>query len=330
MHKFADGTGTLTQSSANMTTPPIIGENYRYSFWVYAVAGGAPTSGTFTIGGKTITVTDPGNYLGYFTATSTDGWVYTPDNTSRFMLDTVSLRKQRGVIRGSAILATGTMGLTPPSGAGTRFMWIPSLNGGYVFRAGQVSGTQWDEANLAQLSFGVGIDILQAAMTAVVAYKDTVAENICMAAGGVYVGGDFNVAGGSGGVFLGNKITQVTGTQNIGIGSTLNFGSYSAVSLLGQSLVAGGDNQFNIGNNFTNSTASSVAFGVGGVDLLIAGGITNTKNIYPLTDNTYYLGKNDDDSPLAFKGVILKDTTDGKYYRIEVISGVVTATDLTD
>jgi len=26
----------------------------------------------------------------------------------------------------------------------------------------------------------------------------------------------------------------------------------------------------------------------------------------------------------------LKDTTDGKYYRIEVINGVVTATDLTD
>jgi len=57
---------------------------------------------------------------------------------------------------------------------------------------------------------------------------------------------------------------------------------------------------------------------------------TLTGNIYPGADNTYYLGKNDDDTPLAYKGVILKDTTDGKYYRIEVISGVVTATDLTD
>jgi len=59
-------------------------------------------------------------------------------------------------------------------------------------------------------------------------------------------------------------------------------------------------------------------------------GITNTRSIYPLTDNTYYLGKNDDDTPFAWKGVILKDTTNGKYYRIEVINGVVTATDLTD
>jgi hypothetical protein len=53
-------------------------------------------------------------------------------------------------------------------------------------------------------------------------------------------------------------------------------------------------------------------------------------NLYPGADDTYYLGKNDDDSPLAWKAVILKDTTNGKYYRVEVISGVVTATDLTD
>ena len=58
--------------------------------------------------------------------------------------------------------------------------------------------------------------------------------------------------------------------------------------------------------------------------------VTATANVYPGTDDTYYLGKNDDDSPFAWKGVIVKDTTDGKYYRIEVISGVVTATDLTD
>ena len=55
-----------------------------------------------------------------------------------------------------------------------------------------------------------------------------------------------------------------------------------------------------------------------------------TGDVRPTTDDTYYLGLNDDDSPQAWKGVILKDTTDGKYYRIEVINGVVTATDLTD
>lgn len=53
-------------------------------------------------------------------------------------------------------------------------------------------------------------------------------------------------------------------------------------------------------------------------------------HFWPNTDNTYYLGKNDDDTPFAWKGVILKDTTNGKYYRIEVINGTITATDLTD
>ena len=55
-----------------------------------------------------------------------------------------------------------------------------------------------------------------------------------------------------------------------------------------------------------------------------------TDSLYPTTDDAQYLGKNDDDTPFAWKGVILKDTTNGKYYRIEVINSVVTATDLTD
>ena len=61
-----------------------------------------------------------------------------------------------------------------------------------------------------------------------------------------------------------------------------------------------------------------------------AGSIFVSGNILPLTDDTYYLGRNNDDTPLAFKGLILKDTTNGKYYRIEVTSGSVVATDLTD
>ncbi len=52
-------------------------------------------------------------------------------------------------------------------------------------------------------------------------------------------------------------------------------------------------------------------------------------DLLPAVDNTYYLGHNDD-SPAAWKGLILKDTRNGKYYRIEVVNGVVTATDLMD
>lgn len=59
-------------------------------------------------------------------------------------------------------------------------------------------------------------------------------------------------------------------------------------------------------------------------------GIHYGANIYPKTDDTYYLGKNDDDTPLAWKGVIMKDTTNGKYYRLQIKNGAVEIIDLTD
>lgn len=51
-------------------------------------------------------------------------------------------------------------------------------------------------------------------------------------------------------------------------------------------------------------------------------------NFVPITDDTYYLGRNSSSAPKAWKGVVLKDTTNSTYYRIEIINGVVTATAL--
>ena len=80
--------------------------------------------------------------------------------------------------------------------------------------------------------------------------------------------------------------------------------------------------RLNDGNDGTSPTERLVMY---------SGGTTTLKgDFWPATNNAYYLGKNDDDSPFAWKAIILADTTNGKYYRVEVISGVVTATDLTD
>ncbi|MFH1421740.1 MAG: hypothetical protein ABIH42_03375 [Planctomycetota bacterium] len=50
-------------------------------------------------------------------------------------------------------------------------------------------------------------------------------------------------------------------------------------------------------------------------------------SIIPALDDTYYLGEVS--SPYkAWKAVILKDTTDGKHYKIECVNGVLTATAL--
>ena len=56
-------------------------------------------------------------------------------------------------------------------------------------------------------------------------------------------------------------------------------------------------------------------------------GLTVSQNIIPATDDTYYLGEIG--TPFkAYKGIILKDTTDGKHYKITSVSGVLTTTAL--
>jgi hypothetical protein len=81
----------------------------------------------------------------------------------------------------------------------------------------------------------------------------------------------------------------------------------------------------------TNYISSGNGFRTGATTVIDANrNLTNIRNITPETDNTYYVGKNDDDTPLSFKGIILKDTANGKYYRIEITNGSIVATDLTD
>ena len=54
---------------------------------------------------------------------------------------------------GFAVTGAEASGDIPISGAGTRLMWYP---GKAAFRAGDVSGTQWDDANIAVFSTAMG------------------------------------------------------------------------------------------------------------------------------------------------------------------------------
>ncbi|PNU18798.1 hypothetical protein C2E25_15820 [Geothermobacter hydrogeniphilus] len=49
----------------------------------------------------------------------------------------------------------GVSGAIPATGTGTRMMWYPEMA---AFRAGQVSGSQWDDANIGAYSFSAGLD----------------------------------------------------------------------------------------------------------------------------------------------------------------------------
>lgn len=56
-------------------------------------------------------------------------------------------------VSNGAVLFSGTTGSTPVSGAGTRLMWIPAKA---AFRAGEVAGSEWDDANIGISSTAIG------------------------------------------------------------------------------------------------------------------------------------------------------------------------------
>lgn len=107
-------------------------------------------------------------------------------------------------------------------------------------------------------------------------------------------------------------------------------------------LTVGGDILAHGGEIYTNRSNASLRLSgatedAGGVITLYGSNhatkanVIETKgDIWPDAHDTYYLGRNDDDTPLAYRGLILADTANGKHYRIECINGVVRATDLTE
>ena len=121
-----------------------------------------------------------------------------------------------------------------------------------------------------------------------------------------------------------------TGGNNVFVGYNCGYSNLGSGSVF-MGYQAGynetGSNKLYIENS---NSATPLIYGDFASDYISINGQLNTQNVYPITNDTYYLGKNDDDTPSAYKGLILKDTTNGNYYRIEIINGVITATDLTD
>ena len=98
--KDADGTGTLLQTSANMVTPLVIGEYYQLSYVITSWTVGTVTP---SCGGTTLdAVGANGIYTRVFKASSTASLTFTPTSTSRFTIDTISLKK---IIGGNLYIA---------------------------------------------------------------------------------------------------------------------------------------------------------------------------------------------------------------------------------
>ena len=143
------------------------------------------------------------------------------------------------------VLFSGTQGITPAAGAGTRFMWIPSKAS---IRAGMVDGDQWDDANIGvgSIAFGENNEASGADSFAMGANNEASGANSIAF-------GDTNTESGPSSVSIGTTNVGGGGTSNITIG-TLNENSTSAFS----------NNNFIVGygNDLTTATVTNSVLGL--------------------------------------------------------------------
>jgi len=126
-------------------------------------------------------------------------------------------------VNNGSVLFAGKTGATPTSGAGARMMWIPNKK---AFRAGEVTGTEWDADNVGNWSFAVGLN--------------------------TKASGDYSTVMGVG--------TTASGERSTAMGSqTTASGDYSTA--MGRLSTASGWGSIAMGNGATASESCAIAMG---------------------------------------------------------------------
>lgn len=167
VYHIVAGTTTMSQTSAGMITPLVVGEWYELSYDVVGKSTTSPTNTvTASIAGQTLGAVNnvSASIKQTFRALSTADLSFVCTSAARLGIINVSLKKIDAITQGSTLLLTGTTGSTPASGAGTRLMWIPEKS---AFRAGTVDGTQWNDSYIGQGSFAGGTGTIASGNNAV-------------------------------------------------------------------------------------------------------------------------------------------------------------------
>jgi hypothetical protein len=100
-----------------------------------------------------------------------------------------------GGLFSSGAFVGSSFGRIPAEGEGTRLMWYPEKA---AFRAGYVSGTQWDDGNIGNYSVAIGENVRASGINSTAFGKSNVAAN-----NSSFAVGENNVASGSTSVALG-------------------------------------------------------------------------------------------------------------------------------
>ena len=285
-------TGNTTAVTATLTAAIEVGKTYEVT--IVGTGGGA--TATYTLGsvtGTTIAASGAIAITDYITATTTGSLIITPANTNTVAITSISIKAFTDAT--GDLTVDGNIVARSPFLAGRGYYASPV----YSFAAYPTTGYVFDGSTHRLITSGSNaLTLIDGTLT--------ISPNVSLCRDA-----DYTLALRTG---SNQQIARFYNTYT-------NSSNYERLSLTG------------VQGSSVNISAETAGTGGDNLDVVLtpAGtGAVKTGNVQPITDDTYYLGKNDDDTPLAYKGIILKDTTNGKYYRIEIISGSITATDLTD
>jgi Chaperone of endosialidase len=164
-------------------------------------------------------------------------------------------------------VAGGTVGsgAIPRSGAGARMMWFPNK---FAFRAGAVSGTQWDDQQIGggSVAFGYsnvasGADsFAHGTQSSATAFAATALGVGVVASGEAsFAAGSFVTASGRGSLAFGSN-SKATGSGAIVAGlDSVSAGDWSVAA--GRNVLAGGESSVAIGNLLDVAGEGAVALG---------------------------------------------------------------------
>ncbi|MCP9756837.1 hypothetical protein EGI26_16855 [Lacihabitans sp. CCS-44] len=141
----------------------------------------------------------------------------------------------------------------PDSGVGTRLMWIPERS---AFRAGSVSGTQWNNANIGPYSFALGLDLKVTGLAAGAVGFQNQASGLQS-----FAGGFSNIAAGNQSMAFGVG-NNTSGAASLALGHTNlipNTGTNSVVIGQGNSVQV--SNNYLIGKDNLGKNILEFAFG---------------------------------------------------------------------
>jgi hypothetical protein len=171
----------------------------------------------------------------------------------------------RSVSSGFAVEFNGTQGAIPASGEGGRMMWFASRR---AFRAGQVLGTEWDDANIGQGSIAMGqftiasgpaSTALGAGTKASASASTALGDNTISSGRSSLAAGELSTASGDFSTALGTQ-AQAIGVAALASGIHLTA-SGPASTALGNNSTASGSAATAMGTFTTASGGNSTAMG---------------------------------------------------------------------